>query len=73
MTLKAHKEQLLAAAIEYKDERVEVNVDDIVVESSYTGPKLDSLADITPEWVVSLMEWQKDQKTLHRKYATMII
>lgn len=73
MTLKAHKEQLLAAAIEYKDERVEVNVDDIVVETSYTGPKFESVSDITPEWVVSLMEWQKDQKTLHRKYATMII
>ena len=57
MTLKAHKEQLLAAAIEYKDERVEVNVDDIVVETSYTGPKFENVSDITPEWVVSLMEW----------------
>ena len=47
MTLKAHKEQLLAAAIEYKDERVEVNVDDIVVETSYTGPKFESVSDIT--------------------------
>ena len=73
LTLKTHKEQLLAAAIEYKDERVEVNVEDIAVEASYKGPKIDSVADITPEWVVSLMEWQKDQKNLHRKYATMII
>ena len=59
MTLKAHKEQLLAAAIEYKDERVEVNVDDIHVEASYSGPKFDSVEEITPEWVVSLMEWQQ--------------
>lgn len=43
------------------------------MESSYAGPRLESIDDVTPEWVVSLMEWQRDQKKLHKKYATMII
>jgi serine/threonine-protein phosphatase 5 len=43
------------------------------VESSYTGPRLDNIDDVTPEWVVSVMEWQRERKTLHKKYATMII
>lgn len=43
------------------------------MESSYTGPRLDNIDDVTPEWVVSVMEWQRERKTLHKKYATMII
>ena len=50
-----------------------VDAEQIAVESSYSGPRLESIDDVTPEWVVSLMEWQRDQKKLHKKYATMII
>ena len=73
VTMKAHKEQLLAAAIQYKDEKVEVDVRDIHVEDSYSGPRFEDTDEITAEWVESLMEWQKGQKNLHRKFATMII
>jgi len=48
-------------------------LDAIDVEASYAGPKLDSPDDITPKWVESLMEWQKNQKVLHKKFALMII
>lgn len=34
---------------------------------------MQSIDDITSEWVVSMMEWQKKQKNIHRKYATMIV
>jgi len=50
-----------------------INPDEIVVESSYTGPRLDSIDEVTPEWVRDMMDWQKDQKRLHKKYATMLI
>lgn len=50
-----------------------INVDDIFVEPSYTGPKLEKIEDLTAEWVVEMMDYYKNQKILHKKYATMII
>lgn len=38
------------------------------VEESYTGPKIQE-GKITEEFVLSLMEYYKAQKVLHRKYA----
>lgn len=65
---------LLSASIVYEDKKIEVNTDDILVESSYQGPRLEKSTDeITPEWVVSLMEWQKESKVIHKKFAAMII
>ena len=73
VTLKAHKEQLLAQAIVYEEQKIEVDVSSIAVEAGYSGPRLESIDDVTAEWVVSLMEWQRERKVLHKKYATMII
>ena len=73
VTLKAHKEQLLAQAIIHEEAKVSVDAESIAVESSYSGPRLETIEDVTPEWVVQLMEWQRDRKVLHKKYATMII
>ena len=73
VTLKEFRLQQLAQAIVSDDVRVEAKVEDMIVEASYDGPKLESADDVTAEWVVSLMEWQKAQKKLHRKFATMII
>lgn len=50
-----------------------INTDEITVESSYRGPSLNNIDEVTSDWVKSLMEWQKDQKKLHKKFATMII
>ena len=47
--------------------------DEIFVESSYNGPKLESIDEITAEWITSVMDLQRDQKKLHKKYVTMII
>jgi len=73
ITLKAFREAELAKAIYFDEKKTVVDTDKIAVESSYTGPKLDSIDDVTPEWVRSVIEWQRDQKVLHKKYATMII
>jgi serine/threonine-protein phosphatase 5 len=73
LTKKEYREQLLAAAVMVEQKKISLNENDIVVESSYTGPKLDSIDDVTPEWVEKLMEWQRDGKNLHKKYAVMII
>ena len=56
VTLRAHKETLLAQAIVHEEGKIEVDTESIYVEPSYTGPRLESIDDINPEWVVSLME-----------------
>lgn len=73
LTKKEYREQLLAAAVMVEQKKISLNENDIVVEGSYSGPKLDSIDDVTPEWVEKLMEWQRDGKNLHKKYAVMII
>jgi len=46
----------------------------MVVEETYDGPRLEKSTDeINSEWVKKLMQYQKDRKTLHKKYACMII
>ena len=40
----------------------------VAVEDSYSGPKIED-GKITEEFVISLMEYYKAQKVLHRKYA----
>jgi len=47
------------------------------VESSYTGPKLDSLDQgkfgISLQFVQSMIQWFKDGKTLPRRYVWEIV
>lgn len=50
-TLKEHKEREFAKCIQKDDERIVVNLDQIEVEASYTGPKLDGADQINGEWV----------------------
>jgi hypothetical protein len=57
--MKEHKEREFAKCIMKDDERIVVKVEDIVVEDSYGGPRLTTADDITPEWVESLMDYQK--------------
>jgi len=49
--MKEHKEREFAKCIMKDDERIVVKVEDIVVEDSYAGPRLETPEDITPEWV----------------------
>jgi serine/threonine-protein phosphatase 5 len=72
-TLKEHKEREFAKCIQKDDERIVVKVEDIPVEDSYTGPKLESSDDITGEWVEKLMDYLQGQKVLHKKFAIMIL
>lgn len=52
---------------------MKVNVEDLVVEASYNGPKLESIEDLTSDWIVEMMGFMKEGKVLHKKYAYMII
>ncbi|TNV73192.1 hypothetical protein FGO68_gene6014 [Halteria grandinella] len=72
-TMKEHKEREFAKCIMKDDERIVVKVEDIVVEDSYAGPRLETPEDITPEWVEKLMSFLSSQKVLHRKFAIMVI
>ena len=72
-TMKEHKLRQFQAALNYGDTTVDIKIEDIQVESSYDGPNLKSVDDINPQWVIKLMQHQKDRKTLHKRYACMII
>jgi len=51
---------------------VEANIDDIIVEENYSGPKFEK-GKLDLEFVLNLMEYLKDQKSLHKKYCWMLI
>ena len=72
-TMKEYRIRQLQSALGYASERVTINTDAIPVESSYKGPSFEKLEEIDSEWVQSLMEWQRDRKVLHKKYACIII
>jgi serine/threonine-protein phosphatase 5 len=74
ITLKEFKYRELAKCLGYDESKVNINIEDIIVEPSYNGPRLDNgVDDINQEWVVKLMDYMKDGKVLHKKYASMII
>jgi len=42
----------------YESQKVSINIDDIAVEQSYDGPRLEKSTDeIDSKWVESLMKW----------------
>ena len=52
MTKKEFTLRKFAECLSYDEKKVEVNVEDIIVEPSYNGPRLDDGADnVTSEWV----------------------
>jgi serine/threonine-protein phosphatase 5 len=57
MTKKEHRAKLMAAAIYTEEKKTTLDPNEIVVEQSYAGPKLESIEDVTPQWVQSLMDW----------------
>lgn len=44
----------------------------LAIEDQYTGPKLEN-DKVTEKFMLDLMQWYKEQKLLHRKYAYTII
>ena len=61
VTLKEFKLREFAKCLGYDDQKVEVKVEDIIVEDSYAGPRLDDgVQGITKEWVVSMMDFLKN-------------
>ena len=73
LTLKEYKEREFAKCIEVDEKKIEVNLEDIVVEESYAGPRLDKVEDINSDWVGKLMDYLQGQKILHKKYALMLL
>jgi hypothetical protein len=41
----------------HEEGKIEVDAANMVVEDSYTGPRLESIDDLNAEWCVALMEW----------------
>jgi len=75
---KAVKEEAFQKAIESEeDNNVNVDVDAIVVDPSYTGPHLpvdsNGNVNVTMPFVEEVMNYLKDQKRLHRKYVLQVL
>jgi serine/threonine-protein phosphatase 5 len=70
---KIFKEQQLAEAISTDTDSSPGDLPSIEVPSTYSGPKLEENEEITSEWVIKLLDWMKDQKTLHKKYLYMVL
>lgn len=51
LTRKEYRETLLAAAVLVEQKKISLSENDIAVEASYNGPKLESVEDVTPEWI----------------------
>jgi len=49
-----------------------LDLDKMIVDSTYTGPVYVSGA-VTPEFCKELMEWQRQEKTIAKKYAYQIV
>lgn len=61
ITMKEHKLREFSKCIGHDEGRVIVNVEEMIVEQSYTGPRLEEGPDsITPEWVVQVMDYLKN-------------
>jgi len=71
---KAIKKQNFEMAIQ-SDEIAsnEQNPEDIVVEDSYTGPRIGEEGEVTLKFVEDLLTHQKAEKKLHKKYALQIL
>lgn len=70
---KAKKELDFAMCIAVEELKIEINPDDIIVEPSYDGPKIEKREDVTVEWVIELMQYLKEEKKLHKKYVVMLL
>lgn len=69
------KREAFEAAIAVEDEppvSETINVEDIAVPDSYTGPRIPETG-IDRDFVIQLMQHFKDQKGLHKKYALQIL
>jgi len=74
--VKAIRSAKFAAAISVDHDKRsiadEIDVNTMVVESSYTGPHLED-GKVTPDFVQKLAEHFKNQKNLHKKYCSQIL
>lgn len=73
---KVLKERAFLEAIRKEDESEKINLSEInemLVEVTYDGPRLDEGMEITPKWMIHLMEHLKSQKKLHKKYLLIML
>ncbi len=73
---KAIKEDAFLKAIESESTiplSQQINIADIVVEDTYTGPRLPDDGAVSIEFVQEMMETFRGQKLIHRKYLLQVL
>jgi serine/threonine-protein phosphatase 5 len=73
LATKTRMELAFAASIAVEEVKIEIDPEDIIVEESYTGPRIEKLEDINTEWCTQLMDHFKEEKKLHKKYVVMLM
>lgn len=57
-TTKEHRLRQLQMCLGYDDSKVNINIEEMIVEASYDGPRLEKSTDeINSDWVKHLMQY----------------
>jgi serine/threonine-protein phosphatase 5 len=72
---KAIKQLKFAEAISFDSKKASetVNINEMTVESDYTGPHLEEDGKVTLNFILEMIEHFKNQKNLHKKYLYTIL
>jgi len=71
--LKEKRYREFGATLDYSFSIEKINEESIVIDSSYTGPTLYDMKDLTSNWVIELMNHLKNEKKLHKRFAVKMI
>ena len=63
----------LGAMLDTGDAVGQLKAESIIVESSYAGPVLNDIKDLTADWVVGLMGVLKEEKRLHKRFLVLML
>ena len=70
---KIQKERNFLKAIEYEDETDQLDPDSLSVPTTYQGPVLEENQSLSIDWVMSMIDFLKKQKKLHKKFVWFLI
>lgn len=67
------KEQKFLQSITRDDEYDKIKPEDLTIEASYDGPKLEKDEPITADWAKEALDYMQKQKKLHKKVVWSIV
>lgn len=71
--MKEKKYRELGATLGYSFSIEKLDEEKLVVDSSYTGPMLYDMKELTVDWVMKLIEYLRAEKKLHKRFVVKMI